>query len=128
MIDLVYPEQQAGLAWWPVALVIVALVVLNVVNKRLAPQTHYLLWSFGGSVGLLALGLLDGNTWTDMGLGWAYMLPGLIWGALCIGLVTAVYLLLAIALRQHRNRPCLATRQTRPHADPASRAGRPTTG
>ena len=93
MIDLVYPEQQAGLAWWPVALVIVALVVLNVVNNRLAPQTHYLLWSFGGSVGLLAIGLLDGNTWTDMGLGWAYLLPGLIWGALCIGVVTAVYLI-----------------------------------
>lgn len=92
MIDLVYPEQQAGLAWWPVAVVIVSLVVLNVVNNRLAPQTHYLLWSFGGSVGFLALGLLDGNSWTDMGLGWQYLLPGLIWAAICIGGVTAVYL------------------------------------
>lgn len=93
MFDLVYPEQVAGLAWWPVAVVIVALVVLNVVNNRLAPQTHYLLWSFGGSVGLLALGLLDGNSWTDMGLGWSYLLPGLIWAAVCIGGVTAVYLI-----------------------------------
>ena len=92
MIDLVYPEQQAGLAWWPVAVVIATLVVLNVVNNRLAPQTHYLLWSFGGSVGLLALGLLDGNSWTDMGLGVQYLLPGLIWAAICIGAVTAVYL------------------------------------
>ena len=92
MFDLVYPEQQAGLAWWPVAVVILTLLVLNVVNNRVAPQTHYLLWSFGGSVGLLALGLLDGNTWTDMGLGWAYLLPGLAWGAVCIGGVTAVYL------------------------------------
>lgn len=92
MIELVYPEQQAGLAWWPVAVVIVTLVVLNVVNNRLAPQTHYLLWSFGGSVGLLALGLLDGNSWTDMGLAWQYLLPGLIWAAICIGGVTAVYL------------------------------------
>lgn len=92
MIDLVYPEQQAGLAWWPVAVVIVTLIVLNVVNNRVAPQTHYLLWSFGGSAGLLALGLLDGNSWTDMGLSVTYLLPGLIGAAICIGGVTAVYL------------------------------------
>jgi membrane protease YdiL (CAAX protease family) len=93
MFDLVAPAQETGLAWWPVAVVIVTLVVLNVVNNRVAPQTHYLLWAFGGSVLLLALGLLDGNSWTDMGLGWAYLLPGFIWGAACIGLITAVYLI-----------------------------------
>ena len=93
MIDVVVPEQQVGLAWWPVAVVILALLVLNVVNNRLAPQTHYLLWSFGGSVGLLAMGLLDGNSWTDMGLGVRYLVPGLVWAALCIGGVTVVYLI-----------------------------------
>ena len=92
MFDLVVPPQQAGLAWWPVAVVIAALVVINIVNNRLAPQTHYLLWTFGGSVGLLAFGLLDGNTWTDMGFGWQYLIPGLIWAGICIGGVTAVYL------------------------------------
>jgi len=92
MFDLVAPAQETGLAWWPVAVVLVTLVVLNIVNNRVAPQTHYLLWAFGGSVLLLALGLLDGNTWIDMGLGWSYLLPGLIWGGICIGGVTAVYL------------------------------------
>jgi membrane protease YdiL (CAAX protease family) len=92
MFDLVAPAQESGLAWWPVAVVLVALVVLNIVNNRVAPQTHYLLWAFAGSVLLLALGLLDGNTWTDMGLGWSYLLPGLIWASVCIGGVTAVYL------------------------------------
>ena len=92
MFDLVAPAQETGLAWWPVAVVIVTLIVLNVVNNRVAPQTHYLLWAFGGSVLLLAIGLLDGNSWTDMGLGWSYLLPGFIWGAACIGLITAVYL------------------------------------
>ena len=92
MFDLVAPAQETGLAWWPVAVVIVTLVVLNIVNNRVAPQTHYLLWAFGGSVLLLAIGLLDGNSWTDMGLGWAYLLPGLIWAGVCIGGVTAVYL------------------------------------
>ncbi len=93
MFDLVAPAQETGLAWWPVVVVVVALVVLNIANNRLAPQTHYLLWSFGGSVLLLAFGLLDGNTWTDMGLGWAYLLPGTIWAAACIALITAVYLI-----------------------------------
>ena len=93
MFDLVIPQQQTGLALWPVLVVVLALIVLNIVNNRLAPQTHYLLWSFGGSVGLLAFGLLDGNTWTDMGLGWQYLVPGMIWGAACIGAVTAVYLI-----------------------------------
>ena len=92
MFDIVAPAQESGLAWWPVAVVLVLLVVLNVVNNRVAPQTHYLLWAFGGSVLLLAIGLLDGNSWTDMGLGWSYLLPGFLWGAACIGLVTAVYL------------------------------------
>jgi membrane protease YdiL (CAAX protease family) len=92
MFDVAVPPVQAGLAWWPVAVVIGTLLVLNIVNNRLAPQTHYLLWTFGGSVALLALGLLDGNTWTDMGFGWAYLLPGLVWAGICIGGVTAVYL------------------------------------
>jgi membrane protease YdiL (CAAX protease family) len=92
MFDLVIPAQQAGLAWWPVAVVIAMLLVLNVVNNRVAPQTHYLLWSFAGSVALLAIGLLDGNSWTDMGLGWAYLVPGAIWAGICIGAVTLVYL------------------------------------
>jgi membrane protease YdiL (CAAX protease family) len=92
MFELVYPAQETGLAWWPVTVVIGLLVVLNIVNNRVAPQTHYLLWAFGGSVLLLAIGLLDGNTWTDMGLGWGYLLPGLIWAGASIALVTAVYL------------------------------------
>lgn len=93
MIDISFPAQQTGLAFWPLLVVLVAMVLINIVNNRVAPQTHYLLWAFGGSVILLAIGLLDGNTWTDMGLGWAYLLPGLFWAAVTIGGVTAVYLI-----------------------------------
>jgi uncharacterized protein len=85
------PDQVEGLAWWPLAFVIVALVVINIVNNRVAPQSHYLLWAFGGSIILLAIGLLDGNSFTDMGLGFSYLLPGLIWAAASIGLVAGVY-------------------------------------
>ncbi len=92
MLDWVAPEQVAGLSWWPPVAVVAFLVALNVVNNRVAPQEHYLLWSFGASVVLVAFGLLDGSTWTDMGLSWRYWLPGLAWAAACIGLITLVYL------------------------------------
>jgi len=92
MLEIIAPAQVAGLSWWPPLLVILALLVINVVNNRVAPQSHYLLWSFVSAVVLIALGLLDGNSWSDMGLGWASVVPGLLWAAGCIGAVTAVYL------------------------------------
>jgi uncharacterized protein len=89
---LIYPEQVDGLPWWPLAVVIAALIVINIVNNRVAPQTHYLMWAFVGSVVLLAIGLLDGNSFTDMGLGFSYLIPGLIWAGASIGLITVAYL------------------------------------
>ena len=59
MFSIIAPEQVAGLAWWPPLAVVVLLVVINIVNNKVAPQTHYLLWSFGGSVLLLAVALLS---------------------------------------------------------------------
>ncbi|NBQ40333.1 MAG: hypothetical protein EBU34_11295, partial [Alphaproteobacteria bacterium] len=50
MINWVVPEQVAGLALWPLAVLIVVLVALNVINNRVAPQTHYLLWAFAFAV------------------------------------------------------------------------------
>lgn len=102
MFSIQAPEQVEGLPLWPVLLVVLALVVFNIVNNRLAPQAHYLLWAFGGSFGLLAIGVLDGNSWTDMGLGWGYLVPGLLWGIGCIGVVTLGYLL-AASFRKGRN-------------------------
>ena len=92
MFELYAPAQVTGLDLWPVLVVIAFMVAVNVVNNRLAPQTHFLLWAFGSSVVLVAMGLLDGNTWTDMGLSWRYALRGLIWGAIMVGLVTLAYL------------------------------------
>ncbi len=95
MLSINAPEQVSGLAWWPLVLVVVALIAFNVVNNRVAPQGHYLLWAFGGSFGLLAIGVLDGNSWTDMGLGWGYIIPGLIWGVGSVAVVTTGYVLAA---------------------------------
>jgi membrane protease YdiL (CAAX protease family) len=95
VLSITAPEQVPGLAWWPLLLVVVALIAFNVVNNRVAPQGHYLLWAFGGSFGLLAIGVLDGNSWTDMGLGWGYIIPGLIWGVGSVAVVTTGYVLAA---------------------------------
>ena len=92
MISIIAPAQEVGLPWWPLVVVIVFLLLMNIINNRVAPSSHFLLWSFAGSVVLLAIGLLDGNTWSDMGLGWSYLIPGLIWAGGCIGVVTLAYL------------------------------------
>ena len=95
MLLISYPAQVEGLPLWPVIVVIVALIAFNVVTNRLAPEGHHLLWALGGSFGLLALGILDGKSWTDMGLGWTYLISGVLWGVGCVVLVTAGYLIAA---------------------------------
>ncbi len=95
MFQIFAPEQVSGLPVWPVVVVVVGLIALNIINNRIAPTDHMLLWAIGASLGFLAIGLLDGNSWTDMGLGWYHLLPGLFWGLGCIGLVTVVYVVAA---------------------------------
>lgn len=102
MLTITAPAQVPDLPWWPLVLLIATLIAFNVINNRVAPQSHYLLWAIGGSFGVLAIGLLDGNSWTDMGLGWGYLVPGFLWGAGCVAVVTAGYLL-AAAFRKGRN-------------------------
>ncbi len=102
MINWVVPEQVSGLAVWPLVVVLLMLVATNIVNNRVAPQTHYLLWAFGCSVVLIAIGLLDGCSWTDMGLGRMYLLSGVLWGGLCIFLIALVYFVGSLIRRTRR--------------------------
>lgn len=102
MINWVVPEQVPGLALWPLAVVLLVLVALNIINNRVAPQTHYLLWAFGFSVVLIAIGLLDGCSWTDMGLGRAYLLSGVLWGGLCIGIIALIYFIGSLIRRTRK--------------------------
>lgn len=95
MFSIIAPEQVSGLAWWPPVLVIITLVLFNLLYHRVAPQAHHLLWALGGTFFLLALGLLDGNSWTDMGLGWGYLFWGLLWAIGSIVVVTIGYLVVA---------------------------------
>ena len=102
MWQWVAPEQVGGLPWWPVALVIAILVLFNLLFQRVAPTNQHLLWSIGGTFGLLAIGLLDGNSWTDMGLGWGYLFWGFMWALASIALVTMGYVV-AAAFRRGRD-------------------------
>lgn len=102
MIPISVPEQVSGLPWWPPLMVIVVLVLFNLLYHRVAPQAHHLVWALGGTFFLLALGLLDGNSWTDMGLGWGYLFWGVLWGLGSIAVVTVGYLL-ASSFRRGRD-------------------------
>lgn len=85
------PEVQPGLPWWPLAVLLALMVIFNVVSNRVAPPAHYLSWALGASVLFIAVGLLDGASFTDMGLGWGTLLPGVVWAAVSIGGVALVY-------------------------------------
>lgn len=102
LFGLVVPDQVPGLPWWPLLAVIGALIVINIVNNRLAPQSHTLLWAFGSAVLLIAIGLLDGSSWTDLGLSWRYWIPGLLWAGISIGVITVFYLVAASFGRTRR--------------------------
>jgi membrane protease YdiL (CAAX protease family) len=104
VVDFVAPAQVSGLPLWPLVVCILGLVVLNVVNNRLSPQRYYLLWAVGGAAGFLALGWLDGNSFTDMGLGVGYLVWGALWGLGCIAVVAVGY---AIATTFRRGRDAL---------------------
>lgn len=108
MFNLVAPEQVAGLAWWPLAAALVALVVINMINNRVAPQSHYLLWAFGGSVVLLAIGLLDGDSGTDIGPSIRYLIPGLIWAIVISSVIFGLWHVLP-SMGIHEHKPALGS-------------------
>lgn len=56
------------------------LVVVNIINNKFVDRS-YLLVCFIATAVLLALGRFDGLTWSEMGLGKAELVDGLIWGA-----------------------------------------------
>ncbi len=102
MIGITAPDQVSGLAWWPIAFVLIILVLFNILYHRVAPQSHHLLWALGGTFGLLAIGVLDGNSWTDMGLGWGYLFWGFLWAVGSIIIVTLGYIV-ASSFRKGRD-------------------------
>lgn len=84
------PEVQPGLPIWPVVAVIVLLLMINVAANKAVPG-YYLFWALGGSVVVLALGILDGCSWADLGLAPRTWFAGAVWGSVAIALVFTIY-------------------------------------
>ena len=86
------PDIEPGLKLWPVIAVLVLLIMINVAANKALPG-YYLFWTLGGSVVVMALGIMDGSTWWDMGLAPSTWITGLIWG---VGSILAIFLVYAV--------------------------------
>jgi len=84
------PTIESGLPIWPVLAVVVLLVMINVAANKAVPG-YYLFWALGGSGVVLALGILDGCTWAELGLGPSTWVRGAVWGGIAMLLVLAIY-------------------------------------
>ncbi|TAK69957.1 MAG: CPBP family intramembrane metalloprotease [Actinomycetota bacterium] len=86
--------------------VLVMMLLVNVASHQM-PQL-YLFWCLGGSVVVLAIGLLDGATLGDLGLAPSTWPAGLIWSAVLIGIVLVVY---AVGFAWRRTQRAFADRR-----------------
>ncbi len=73
------------------ATVLVLLVLLNLLTNVWAPRAYLAVCAVGAAM-LLAVGRLAGLTWTEMGLGRAAIVPGLLWGIGATAVVGVGYL------------------------------------
>src|SRR6516162_7723542 len=78
-----------GRLGWAVAVVIALLVVINVVNARVAHAS--LVVGPVGAAGFLAIARWAGLSWQEVGLGRGTWRRGLIWAAGAIGAVALVF-------------------------------------
>jgi uncharacterized protein len=78
-----------GRLGWAVAIVVALLVVINVVDARVAHAT--LVVGPIGAAGFLAIARWAGLSWQEVGLGRGTWRPGLIWAAGAIGAVAVVF-------------------------------------
>lgn len=75
----------------PVLAVLVVLALVNLTNNRWKQQ-WYVRTGLAGTAALLALGLLDKQSWAALGLAPGTWLHGLLWGLASVGAVLLVYL------------------------------------
>jgi CAAX protease family protein len=75
---------------WPLAAVLVLLVVVNAVNNRVSPGS-YLANCLVGTAAVLLVARWDGCSWSDLGLGRVGLRRGLRWAAVLGGVVLLGY-------------------------------------
>lgn len=79
---------------WPVAVVLIVLVAVNLLTNQLAPSL-YLLWAWLGAGVLLVIARRDGESWDQIGLG-PVTRRAVIAALAVIGIVLLVYLVAAV--------------------------------
>lgn len=84
------PTIDPGLSFWPVAAVLVLLLMINVAANKALPS-YYLFWTLGGSLIVLVIAILDGATWGELGLSPSTWLAGFIWGMISILVIFTIY-------------------------------------
>ena len=92
------PSSAMGRArgWWPIAVIVTVLVIVNLVSNRVVPDWAYVPWAVFSTGVLLALAVrLDGRSWEELGLARSQLHRGLRWGAVLAGMVLATYLVAA---------------------------------
>jgi membrane protease YdiL (CAAX protease family) len=83
--------------WWPIALIVTVLVIVNVVSNRVIPKGLYVPWAMCSAGLLVALAVrVDGRSWDDLGLARSSWARGARWGAVLAGSVLAIYLVAAL--------------------------------
>jgi membrane protease YdiL (CAAX protease family) len=89
--------------WWPIGVIVLALVVVNVASNRLVPDALYVPWAVVCSAALVYLARsADGRSWDDLGLARSQVPRGLRWGAVLAGMVLVFYVV-AVALPPTRD-------------------------
>ncbi len=79
--------------WWPIAVIVTVLLIVNVVSNRVLSHWMYVPWAVLSTAVLLALAVrVDGRTWEELGLARSQVRRGLQWGGVLAGTVLAVYL------------------------------------
>jgi membrane protease YdiL (CAAX protease family) len=79
-----------GMSWLLLAAVLAVLVVVNLLNHRW--RSHwYVRTCLVGTAVILGIGLAGGLSWSDLGLGRASLVPGLLWGGAALLVVVLIY-------------------------------------
>jgi membrane protease YdiL (CAAX protease family) len=77
--------------WWPIAAMVTGLLLVNVVSNEVLSPGWYVPWAVASSAAIAAFALVvDGRSWTDLGLGRQTLGRGLRWGGVLAGLVLVV--------------------------------------
>lgn len=88
------PVMAKARGWWPIAVIVLGLVVANVLWNRVATNIAYVPFGLAFTAALLWFTVrVDGRSWTELGLGRAALGRGLRWGGVLLGAMVVIYVI-----------------------------------